>query len=225
MKYILTLEAHYKKRGLIGKAVDLIKGRKDFNDLIEDEKNLGAWCKVYSYDKISSKIEEVDMEPNFGTSVVINWKEKNPDKFLIFNLSNYKNATHNMFQLIKFDLLIKDLLEVSDRRLEILSIIIRSDYENADDLNVGVIFREDGFEIGDGMPDDVYDNYVSMVSSGLKEKREKYLKEYNILQSQKTTQKMKYRSIRLYYVTTGSGYQSKFDDDRGLITLIIDPRM
>jgi len=52
MKYILTLEAYYKKRGLIGKAADWVKGRKDFNDIIEGNKKLGEWGKFYSFDKL-----------------------------------------------------------------------------------------------------------------------------------------------------------------------------
>jgi hypothetical protein len=62
-----------------------------------------------------------------------------------------------------------------------------------------------------------------MVKSGLKKKKEKYIKEYNILQSQKTTVKFKNRSIRLYSVTTG--YQSKYDLERGLLKIEIDPRI
>jgi hypothetical protein len=223
MKYILTLEAYYKKRGLIGKAVDWVKGRKDFNDIIEGkERRRGDWRKTYSFDKKTFKIEETFTDEDEGISRVINWKEKNPDKFLIFGLVHYENATYNRFQLIKFELLIKDLLEVSDNRLEILGVEVNRNYEY-EEFQVVVTFREDGFEKGDGMPDDIYDDYVNMIKSGLKKKREKYVEEYNILQRQKTTQKMKYRSIRLYDVTTG--YQSRYDDERGLITIIIDPRM
>ena len=54
-------------------------------------------------------------------------------------------------------------------------------------------------------------------------KKEKYIKEYNILQSQKTTVRFKHRSIRLYSVTTG--YQSKYDLERGLLKIEIDPRI
>ena len=37
------------------------------------------------------------------------------------------------------------------------------------------------------MPDDIYEDYVQMVKTGLKKKKEQYVKEYNILHSQKTT--------------------------------------
>jgi len=204
---------------LIGKAADWVKGRKDFNDIIEGNKKLGEWGKFYSFDKLTFKIEEVNVGPSKD---VTDFKEKNPDKFLIFGLSQYENATYNRFQLIKFELLIKDLLEVSDNRLEILGVEVNRNHEY-EEFQVVVTFREDGFEKGDGMPDDIYDDYVNMIKSGLKKKKEKYIEEYNILQRQKTTQKMKYRSIRLYDATTG--YQSKYDDERGLITIIIDPRM
>jgi ubiquinone/menaquinone biosynthesis C-methylase UbiE len=73
------------------------------------------------------------------------------------------------------------------------------------------------------MPDDIYDDYVQMIKTGLKKKKEQYVKEYNILHSQKTTVKFKHRSINLYSVATG--YKSKYDDQRGLLTVNIDPRM
>ena len=88
MKYILTLEAYYKKRGLIGKAVDLIKGRKDFNDLIEAgfDKELGRFNKIYSINKDDpSKLSLVNDDVD-GESKVINWVKNNPGKILIFRL-------------------------------------------------------------------------------------------------------------------------------------------
>ena len=49
MKYILTLEAYYKKRNLIGKAVDWIAGRKDYRDLIEGQKEeSNKWIQALS---------------------------------------------------------------------------------------------------------------------------------------------------------------------------------
>lgn len=227
MKYILTLEAYYKKRGLIGKAADLIKGRKDFNDLIEVgfDKELGRFNKIYSIDKDNlSNLSEVSDDVD-GQSKVINWTKNNPGKILIFRLDSYNKyhtPTLDSFRLIKFDILIKDILEVVDRRLEVLSIEIDRNYEYGE-FSVKILLKEDGWQEGDGMPDDIYDDYVNMIKSGLKKKKEKYIKEYNILQSQKTTVKFKNRSIRLYGVTTG--YQSKYDDQRGLLTVNIDPRV
>jgi len=224
MKYILTLEAYYKKRGLIGKAVDLIKGRKDFNDLIEGDKELGRFNKVYSINKDDpSKLSLVNDDVD-GQSKVINWVKNNPNSILILGLNRYKNSTYSRHQLIKFDILVKDILEVVDRRLEVLSIKITSKYQDDfDDFLVEVLLKEDDWQEGDGMPDDIYEDYVQMIKTGLKKKKEQYVKEYNILHSQKTTVKFKHRSIRLYSVTTG--YQSKYDDQRGLLTVNIDPRM
>jgi hypothetical protein len=220
MKYILTLEAYYKKRGLIGKAVDLIKGRKDFNNLIEGDKELGRFNKVYSINKDDpSKLSLVNDDVD-GQSKVINWVKNNPNSILILGLNRYKNAAYGRHQLIKFDILVKDILEVVDRRLEVLSIEINSKYQDDFDyFFVEVLLKEDDWQEGDGMPDDIYEDYVQMVKTGLKKKKEQYVKEYNILHSQKTT----VRSIRLYSVTTG--YQSKYDDQRGLLTVNIDPRM
>lgn len=222
MKYILTLEAHYKKRGLIGKAADWVAGRKDYKDLLEGGKELGSWHKVYSIDKENpSKLSLVEDDVD-GQSKVVNWVKNNPGKILVLGVNSYVNATYNRFQLIKFDILVKNILEVVDRRLEVLKIEIDKNYEY-DEFKVKVLLKEDGWQEGDGMPDDIYEDYIQMIRTGLKKKREQYIKEYNILHSQKTTQKFKYRSIRLYGVTTG--YQSKFDDERGLLTVEIDPRM
>lgn len=222
MKYILTLEAYYKKRGLIGKAADWISGRKDYRDLLEGGKALGDWHKVYSIDKEDpSKLSLVQDDVD-GQSKVINWSKNNPGKILVSNLNYYVNTSYEHFQLIKFDILIKDILEVVDRRLEVLKIEIDRRYER-DEFKVKVLLKEDGWEEGDGMPDDIYEDYINMIKTGLKKKKEQYVKEYNILHSQKTTQKFKYRSIRLYHVTTG--YQSKFDDEMGLLKIDIDPRM
>jgi hypothetical protein len=221
VKYILTLEAYYKKRGLIGKAVDWAKGRKDFNDLIEGQNRLGKYSKVYSINKNDiSKINKVSDDVS-GTSKVINWTENNPGSFLIFGLSSYQNTSYR-YQLIKFKILIKDLLDVVDKRLEILSIGIDVITEY-DDFEVTVLLKEDDWEEGDGMPDDIYDDYVKMISDGLEKKKKQYISDYNILQSQETPQKLKNRSIRLYNLRTG--YQSKYDDDRGLLWVKIDPRM
>jgi hypothetical protein len=225
MKYILTLEAYYKKRGLIGKAVDWVKGRKDFNDLIEGQKQLGESNKVYSIDKDNlSNLSEVSDDVD-GQSKVINWTKNNPGKILIFRLNSYNKyitPTFDSFRLIKFDILIKDILEVVDRRLEVLSIEIDRSYEY-DEFRVKILLKEDGWQEGDGMPDDIYNDYIGMIRSGFKKKREDYIKEYNILQSQKKTVRFKHRSIRLYGVTTG--YQSKYDNERGLLKIEIDPRM
>lgn len=222
MKYILTLEAHYKKRGLIGKAVDWLAGRKDYRDLIEGQKELGKWSKVYSIDKENpSKLSLIEADVD-GQSKVVNWLKNNPGKILVFGVNYYVNAAWSRFQLIKFDILLKDILEVVDKRLEVLKIEIDRNYEY-DEFKVKVLLKEDGWQEGDGMPDDIYEDYIKMIKTGLKNKREQYIKEYNILHSQKTTQKFKYRSIRLYSVTTG--YQSRFDDERGLLTIEIDPRM
>ena len=222
MKYILTLEAHYKKRGLIGKAADWISGRKDYKDLIEGEKKLGEWHKVYSIDKENpSELSLVEADVD-GKSKAVNWLKNNPDKILVFGINSYVNASYERFQLIKFDILVKDILEVVDRRLEVLRIEIDKSYEY-DEFKVKVLLKEDGWQEGDGMPDDIYEDYIEMIKTGLKKKREQYIKEYNILHSQKTTQKLKYRSIRLYSVT--AGYQSGFDDERGLLMVEIDPRM
>lgn len=222
MKYILTLEAYYKKRGLIGKAADWISGRKDYRDLLEGEKVLGQWGKVYSIDKENpSKLSLVEDDVD-GQSKVINWSKNNPGKILVFGINYYVNASYKDFQIIKFDILVKDILEVVDRRLEVLKIIIISNYEYGE-YKVQVLLKEDGWEEGDGMPDDIYEDYINMIKAGLKKKREQYIKEYNILHSQKTSVKFKHRSIRLYGVTTG--YQSRFDDEKGLLTIEIDPRM
>ena len=220
MKYILTLEAHYRKRGLIGKAADWIVGRKDYKDLIEGQKVLGVWNKVYSIDKENpSELIETNLDRE---STTYKWVENNPGKILVLGLNSYKNDSYERYQLIKFDILVKDILEVVDRRLEVLKIEIDKNYEY-DEFKVKVLLKEDGWQEGDGMPDDIYEDYINMIKTGLKKKREQYIKDYNILHSQKTTQKFKYRSIRLYGVTTG--YQSKFDDERGLLTVEIDPRM
>jgi hypothetical protein len=180
--------------------------------------------KVYSINKDDpSKLSLVNDDVD-GQSKVINWVKNNPNSILILGLNRYKNATYGRHQLIKFDILVKDILEVVDRRLEVLSIKITSKYQDDfDDFYVEVLLKEDDWQEGDGMPDDIYEDYVQMIKTGLKKKREKYIEEYNILHSQKTTVKFKHRSIRLYSVTTG--YQSKYDDQRGLLTVNIDPRM
>lgn len=221
MKYILTLEAHYKKRGLFGKAADWISNRKDFTELIEGKKSLGDFNKIYSVDK--NDLTKFEEQPDTEVlSKALDFFKSNPDKFLVSGLAFYSNANYSRFQLIKFSRLIQDILDVCDKRLDIISVKIESSYEH-DDFRVSIVLREDGWEEGDGMPDDIYEDYVQMIKTGLKKKKEQYIKEYNILQSQNTTQKLKYRSIRLYNVSTG--YQSQFDDKRGLITVIIDPRI
>jgi uncharacterized protein YcnI len=104
--------------------------------------------------------------------------------------------------------------------LEIISVDVKYSHYG-DYYEVNVDLKEVGWISGDEMPDDIYDDYIKRIKVALDRKKEKYIKEYNILQSQKTTQKMKYRSINLYSVS--AGYRSKYQDSLGIISVRIDP--
>ena len=209
MKYILTIES-YKKRGLLGKASDWIAGRKDFNELIQVDSF--AWKRnVYSCDMRNP----VDIKlTNLDNDIVIldclKFCKDNPGKFLLFNLCDYKSWSGH--HLIKFTILIRDLIEVCHHRLDIISISIR-EYSNK--FLVDITLREIGFEEGDGMPLDIYNEYIDMIEIGLRKKKEKYLKEYNILQS------IKYDHTTLYNILIPS--QSSWDKHFGLLKIEIEP--
>jgi hypothetical protein len=209
MKYILTIESYYKKRGLLGKASDWIAGRKDFNELIQVDSL--AWKRtVYSCDMSNpSDINVTNLDNNIIDT--LKFCKDNPGKFLIFNLCDYKSWSGH--HLIKFTILIRDLLEVCHHRLDIISITIK-EYSNK--FLVDIKLREIGFEEGDGMPLDIYNEYIDMIEIGLRKKKEKYLKEYNILQS------IKYDHTTLYDILIPP-YQPSWDKRWGLLKIVIEP--
>jgi ASC-1-like (ASCH) protein len=66
------------------------------------------------------------------------------------------------------------------------------------------------------MPLDIRNEYIEMIKIGLKKKKEKYIKEYNILQS------IKHNYTNLYDILIPT-YQPSWDKSWGLITIQIEP--
>jgi len=210
MKYILTIES-YKKRGLLGKASDWIAGRKDFNELIQVD-SLASQMTVYSCDMSNpSDINVTNLDNDIVIPDCLKFCKNNPGKFLVFNLCDYNSWSGH--HLIKFTILIRDLIEVCHHRLDIISITIRKYYNK---FLVDIKLREIGFEEGDGMPLDICNEYIEMIKIGLRKKKEKYLKEYNILQS------IRYNYTNLYDILIPP-YQPSWDKNWGLITIQIEP--
>ena len=231
IKSYYIFERFYKDRTLIGKAGDWIHGRKSYEELIEGNKSLVGRGLVFLIDVSDESCKLNPVKP--GTFVIsdgsiarykaIEWVNNNPGNILVTNLNLYKNTSYGRQKLIKFNLLIRDLIEVTKGRLEIININIKYDHYE-DEYEVFVELREIGWVSGDGIPDDIYNDNLENIRNGLKRKKEKYIKEYNILQSQQTTQRMRYRTINLYRVSPG--YRSKYyDDDLGIMSIKIDASM
>ena len=70
------------------------------------------------------------------------------------------------------------------------------------------------------MPNDILEYFLSEVKNRLKKKAEYYIKNYNILSSRKTTQKMKYRTSPLYS-SKRQKYLSIYDLRKGVFNLEI----
>lgn len=229
MKHINTysiFEGRYKSRGPFGRISDFISSRKDMSSIVQNDVNY-SYRTYYKFDNgvISSILANKFTGEDYGvkSTQFLKFKEENPNAFIMVGLNSYSSSTWDRYTVIKLEILINDLIEVINNQLEILWIDVGKDFDR-DNLVLNVAFREMGFQIGDGMPSDVYKNYVDLIKSELKKKRVEYIKKYNILQRQKTPQKMKHRSIRLYSLTT-PGYISKFDADNGIIKVTIDPRL
>ncbi len=216
----------YRKRGYFGKVSDFIVGRKDMISIIEKDRDF-AYRTYYRFDsgKISKipppfpeRIQDEDHgEYGVKHKAFLKFKEENPKSFVLVGLNSYPTLRHTN---IKLEILINDLIKSTNGQLEILWVDISSGYG---DIKVNVTLRENGFQTGDGMPNDICNNYVNMIIAGLKNRRNEYLEKYNILQRQRTSQKMRHRSINLY--STVSLYMGKFENQNGLIKIQIDPML
>ena len=222
MKYILTSESFFKKIGnwinMQNKKSSEITIPEYFDDIEEEVKKdvTDYHQRFYSCDKNNPKKIEHERECNhFGDMLsldirALDWIEKNPGKFLISNLKNY-NLDFSRFKLIKLNILIKDLLEVCNGKLDIICIrIVR--YPEDEKFKVIVFLREIGHEEGDGMPVDIYDNYVESIRYKLKKKANRYLKGYFLREDYGRS---------LYDVTAEE--QSERDSEFGIISISVNP--
>ncbi len=219
--YKLFEDRYKKSRGIFGKISDYIVGREDMSSIILKNNYSSSTYYKFKDGKIL-KIDRFAGEYGVKTKEFIKFKQDNPESFILVHLYRYSSRLNiGRYKLIKLELLLNDLISVVSGRFDILWVDVDKNYENDRDIKIKVALKEIGFEPGDGMPNDIYDDYVSGIKNGMKKKKDEYIKKYNILQLQKTTQKMKYRSIELYSVI--SGYKSKTDQDNGIIKIEISP--
>jgi hypothetical protein len=162
--------SHFQRKLKLWKYVDIL--------LSEDSKwNKNLLQNYYSCDKDDSNKFEFHRECEmFGSAFsldirILDWIDEHPGKFLVYNIRNY-NLEFSNFKLIKFSILIKDILEVCNHKLDIISIRIRR-YNPDSKFEIILFLREIGHEEGDDMPLDIYNYYIEMIRYKLKKKADK----------------------------------------------------
>lgn len=194
---------------------DFFRGQKDKSEIINTQQF--SFGKAYMWDgekivKVTSKLPSELFTDNEN----INWIKSNPGKFYIKQLAYIERM---YIEVIKPQLFLKDLIEISSmERLDILG--VEFDFDDWKNIYATVWFREQDFEEGDGMPNDILEYLLSEVKNRLKKKADYYIKNYNILSSRKTTQKMKYRTSPLYS-TKRQKYLSTYALRKGVFNLEI----
>ena len=197
------------------KVEDFFRGQKDKSEIINTQRF--SFGKTYMWDgekiiKAGTKLPFDD----FTDKENIDSVKSNPGKFYIRQITEIDRMS---IEVIKPQLFFNDLMEISSmERLDILG--VQFEYDDWKNIFATVWFREQDFEEGDGMPNDILEYFLSEVKNRLKKKAEYYIKNYNILSSRKTTQKMKYRSSPLYS-TKGQRYLSPYDLRKGIFNLEI----
>lgn len=194
---------------------DFFRGQKDKSEIINTQQF--SFGKAYMWDgekivKVTSKLPSELFTDNEN----INWIKSNPGKFYIKQLAYIERM---YIEVIKPQLFLKDLIEISSmERLDILG--VEFDFDDWKNIYATVWFREQDFEEGDGMPNDILEYLLSGVKNRLKKKADYYIKNYNILSSRKTTEKMKYRTSPLYS-SKRQKYLSTYDLRKGVFNLEI----
>lgn len=196
------------------KVEDFFRGQKDKSEIINTQRFSFGTTYMWDGEKIiRSKVFSKDR--SFTDEENIDWVNENPGKFHIEDLDSVDTRS---IEVIKPQLFFKDLLDIAN--IESFQILgMEFGYDDWKNIYAKVWFREQDFEEGDGMPNDILNYFKSEIKNGLKKKSNFYLKNYNILSSRKGPQKMKYRTSPLY--TTKSGFQSNFDLKKGIFNLEI----
>lgn len=194
---------------------DFFRGQKDKSEIINTQQF--SFGKAYMWDgeKIVNDKSKLPSEL-FTDNENINWVKSNTGKFYIKQLAYIERM---YIEVIKPQLFLKDMIEISSmERLDILG--VEFDFDDWKNIYATVWFREQDFEEGDGMPNDILEYLLSEVKNRLKKKADYYIKNYNILSSRKTTQKMKYRTSPLYS-SKRQKYLSSYDLRKGVFNLEI----
>lgn len=195
---------------------DFFRGQKDKSEIINTQQFSFSETYMWNGEKMVRDTSKLNSEISFTNNENINWIKSNPGKFYIKQLAYIERMS---IEVIKPQLFLKDIVEISFmEKLDILG--VEFDFDDWKNIYATVWFREQDFEEGDGMPNDILEYFLSEVKNRLKKKAEYYIKNYNILSSRKTTQKMKYRTSPLYS-TKRQRYLSVYDLRKGLFNLEI----
>lgn len=105
------------------------------------------------------------------------WKKENPYKILLYNLGDI--CTNSCIDPIIF---INDILPIFEgKQLDIISIDFNWNFRSNGEFTLSrVIFKEKGFQKGDGLPADMIEYYVSYLKSSINSLRKKYFSEYTL---------------------------------------------
>lgn len=175
------------------KVEDFFRGQKDKKEILNTQRFAFSTTYMWDGEKIIKVTSKLPFE-SFTDNKNIDWVKSNPGKFYIKEMTE---TDRRSIEVIKPQLFFKDLIEISSmERLDILGVDF--EYDDWKNIFATVWFREEDFQEEDGMPKDILDYLISEVENGLKKKANYYLKNYNILSSRSTTQKMKYRTSPLY---------------------------